>query len=75
MACRTSIGALALLTVLCVTSVDAQAFDRTTFPDWKGQWRRAESGVVTHDSGKARREQRPPLTAEYQAIWEANLKE
>ena len=75
MAYRRSIGALALLTLLCVMSVDAHAFDQTKYPDWKGQWRRAESGGVTYDPGKARREQRPPLTAEYQAIWDANLKE
>jgi hypothetical protein len=68
-------GAFALLTVLCVTCVGAQAFDQTRYPDWKGQWRRAESGGVTYDPGKARRAQRPPLTPEYQAIWEANLKD
>ena len=72
---RRSIGAFALLTVLCLTVVGAQAFDQTKYPDWKGQWRRAESGGVTYDPGKARREQRPPLTPEYQALWEANLKE
>jgi hypothetical protein len=75
MAYRRSIGGFALLMVLCVTWVGAQAFDQTKYPDWKGQWRRAESGGVTYDPGKARRAQRPPLTPEYQAIWEANLKD
>jgi hypothetical protein len=72
---RRSIGAFALVALLCVSCVGAQAFDQTRYPDWQGQWRRAESGGVTYDPGKARRAQRPPLTPEYQAIWEANLKD
>jgi hypothetical protein len=72
---RRSIGAFVLVLLMCASCVDAQAFDQTRYPDWQGQWRRAESGGVTYDPGKARRAQRPPLTPEYQAIWEANLKD
>jgi hypothetical protein len=72
---RRSIGAFALVALLCVSCVGAQAFDQTRYPGWQGQWRRAETGGVTYDPGKARRAQRPPLTPEYQAIWEANLED
>jgi hypothetical protein len=76
---KNSIGLLAqmgiVVAALCMASGGAQAFDQTKYPDWSGQWRRAESGGVTYDPGKARREQHPPLTAEYQAIYEANLKD
>ena len=39
---RGSIGAIALLTVLCATMLDASAFDDAKYPDLKGQWVRAE---------------------------------
>jgi hypothetical protein len=72
---RNSIGGFALIAALALTPVGAGAFDQTRYPDWSGQWTRAERGAVTYDPGKARRAQRPPLTAEYQAIYEANLKD
>ena len=54
----------------------AQAFDDAKYPDWSGQWIR-RGGVTnraTWDPDKPRGiEQEPPLTAEYQAIFEANL--
>jgi hypothetical protein len=73
---RSLIGAFALVTVHCVTIVDAQAFDDAKYPDLKGQWVRAEgaAGEGRFDPTKPRgRLQEPPLTAEYQAIYEANL--
>jgi hypothetical protein len=53
----------------------AQAFDEGKYPDWKGQWRRFESGPVMYDPTKPRRGQEAPLTPAYQAIFEANLRD
>jgi hypothetical protein len=76
---KASIHALLFLASLAVvgsvTVEGAAAFDQTKYPDWKGQWRRAESGPVTYDPGKGRRGQQIPLTPEYRAIYEANLKD
>jgi hypothetical protein len=46
----------------------AQAFDETKYPDLKGQWQRVGPPRWA-DPGKA------PLTAEYRAIFEANLRD
>jgi hypothetical protein len=71
---RCTIGAMALLAAYGVTIADALAFDRTKYPDWKGQWVRIGAG--TYDpTKKGGRDQQPPLTPEYQAIWEQNLAE
>lgn len=77
---RSSIGAAVLAASLCMTFAGAVAFDESKYPDWKGAWRRvAVPGVVgqpsydpTKRGGDA---QQAPLTAEYQAIFEANLKD
>ena len=73
---RSLIGAIALVAVPCVTIVDARALDDAKYPDLKGQWVRAEGarGVGRFDPTKPPgRGQEAPLTAEYQAIYEANL--
>jgi hypothetical protein len=75
-----SIGAAALAAALGVTIGDALAFDESKYPDWKGAWRRVVvPGVVgqpSYDPTKRNgRAQEAPLTPEYQAIFEANLKE
>ena len=77
---RTMIGAAALAASLCVTFAGALAFDESKYPDWKGGWRRVTvPGVVgqpsydpTKRGGNA---QQAPLTPEYQAIFEENLKD
>jgi hypothetical protein len=71
---RPAIGAIASV-ALCAAMSCAQAFDETKYPDWKGQWRRFESGPVMYDPTKPRRGQQAPLTPEYQAIFEANLRD
>jgi hypothetical protein len=80
-----SIGAVALaLSVctacLCLTVDRASAFDESKYPDWKGAWRRvAFPGIVgqpsydpTKRGGAA---QEAPLTPEYRAIFDANVKD
>jgi hypothetical protein len=76
MFCKSAIGALASLAVLCVSLADANAWDDSKYPDLSGQWVRAEGarGVGRYDPTKPPgRGQEPPLTAEYQTIYEANL--
>jgi hypothetical protein len=62
-----SISAMTLAGALLMTWSSAQALDESKYPDFKGQWNRvgnpnwAPAGVP-----------RPPLTPEYQKIYEAN---
>src|SRR5260370_3064130 len=82
---RRWIGAVGLAGALGVTSLGvtvggALAFDESKYPDWKGAWRRvAVPGVVGQPSydptKRGGRAQEAPLTPEYQAIFEANLKD
>ena len=70
---RGAIG-LAATAVLCMSLGGAQAHDETKYPDWAGKWRRVEGGPPRYDPSKPRgRGQEPPLTAEWQAVFEASL--
>jgi hypothetical protein len=60
--------------MLASASFAARA-DDTKYPDWEGQWEHANPGGQYDPSKGPGRGQQPPLTAKYQAIWEANLKE
>jgi hypothetical protein len=73
---RSSISSVTLIGVLCATLNGAWALDEAKYPDWKGQWVRADSAeAAPWDARKPRGlGQQPPLTPEYQAIFEANLK-
>ena len=53
----------------------AAAFDDAQYPDLTGAWNRAVQAAPRFDPSKERGKQAPPLTAEYQAIFEANLKD
>jgi hypothetical protein len=67
-----SIGkSVALLAFLCV-GASVQAHDESKYPDWKGRWLRTASGSFDPDRPAGLR-QNPPLTPEYQAIFEASL--
>src|SRR6266550_1328424 len=73
---RLRVGALTLAAVMMSASVFvARAHDETKYPDLKGQW--VTPGVSLNspwDPAKpAGRGQQAPLTAEYQAIYEASL--
>jgi hypothetical protein len=63
-----------IVSVIAVGSVvAAKAFDESKYPDWKGQWIRAEDGMPRYDPSKPIGEQDAPLTDEYRAIYDANL--
>jgi hypothetical protein len=55
--------------------VSAHAFDGSVYPDLKGQWTRATPQDSFDPSKPPGRGQQAPLTPEYQAIFEANLRE
>jgi hypothetical protein len=70
-----SAGVLTLLAGLSLTWGGAAAFDQSQYPDWHGQWQRAERGEVKYDPTKPRLAQRAPLTPEYQVIFDDNLRD
>jgi hypothetical protein len=64
----------ASLLALAVTAVPALAQDVSKYPDWSGQWKRPPgAGIQWDQTRRPGRDQQPPLTAEYQAIFEASL--
>src|SRR5215468_6466425 len=75
MTCRKTIGVLALTSALLATFSVAQAFDESKYPDWNGQWRRPPGVNNQWDPSKPRGQEGAPLTPEFQAIFEANLKD
>src|SRR5437016_4357877 len=73
---RSSIAALAAAAALATTFAIAQqpTNDPSKYPDWSGQWRRAEGGPNRFDPSKGPgRQQEAPLTPEYQRVYEAGL--
>jgi len=75
------IGTAAFAAGMFLAIADAAAHDESKYPDFNGQWRRASSvrsdlrGAAFDPTKPFGRAQKPPLTAEYQAIYEANLKD
>ena len=70
---RCSTGAIAVVALTLAMSV-AQVHDETKYPDLRGQWSRGKGGAQVRDQSKpGGLRQQVPLTAEYQAIYEANL--
>jgi hypothetical protein len=63
---RVLFGAAVLVAASLMTNADARAFDETKYPDLRGQWTRV--GPPRWGDAKT-----APLTAEYRAIFEANL--
>jgi hypothetical protein len=59
---------------LGLAAATAQAQDPAKYPDWSGQWKRPPGAGIQWDQTKRPgRAQNPPLTREYQAIFEASL--
>src|SRR6266699_6581930 len=67
MAYRGFIASITLASGLCMLIAGAQAFDESKYPDWKGKWDRQDPPRWVQRGDKA------PLTAEYQAIFDANV--
>jgi hypothetical protein len=72
MAYRSTIAAVALVTALNLAGAGARAQDISKYPDWSGQWLRI-GGIQWDPSKPLGRGQQPPLTPEYQAIYDASL--
>ena len=72
---RSPIGSIALAVAIIFAATSTQAFDETKYPDWSGQWRRPAGVGNQWDTSKPPRQGQAPLTPEYQAIYEANLKD
>ncbi|HSV22249.1 MAG TPA: hypothetical protein VLJ17_04390, partial [Xanthobacteraceae bacterium] len=71
---RNPIGVLALIVTLASSATSADAFDDAKYPDWDGQWRRPRGLATQWDPTKPPGlAQKPPLIAEYQAIFEASV--
>jgi hypothetical protein len=69
---RLPIGAIALAAALLTTMAGARAQDMSRYPDWSGQWKKPVGVGNQWDlSRPPGRGQRPPLTPEYQALYEA----
>jgi hypothetical protein len=71
---RCLVSGIAAAALLGTAMPAAHALDDSKFPDWKGQWERIGGGSFD-PSKRGGRAQQPPLTVEYQAIWEANMVE
>ena len=72
---RFSIGAFALAGWLGLAGNAALAHDESKFPDWSGQWFRTYGGNPRYDQSKPIRKQEAPLKPEYQARFEASMKD
>jgi hypothetical protein len=67
-------GAVALTAALMMAASPAAAFDETKYPDLSGQWRKPPGIGNQWDQTKPLgRGQQPPLTPEYQAVFEASM--
>src|SRR5258708_13718114 len=70
-----SVGVVAFAAALLVEIASATAHDETKYPDLRGQWT-AIGGSVKYVPDKPRGlGQEAPLTPEYQALFEANLRD
>jgi hypothetical protein len=66
--------AVGIALALALAVPGAQAFDETKYPDLSGQWHRPRGVGIQWDQTKPLgRGQQAPLTAEYQALFEASL--
>ena len=66
---RSPFAIIALAAALAAVPCAAQAFDDAKYPDFKGQWIRVGIPRWVQPG------QKPPLTPEYQAVFEANIKD
>ena len=69
---RSSIGA-AVLTAALLLPLIAAAEDAKKYPDWDALWIRGSPVGAWDPANPPGRGQKPPLTPEFQKIWQANL--
>ena len=70
---RNSLGAVVLAAALALP-IAANAADDSKYPDMQGQWTRPPGVGIQADPTKPRgTPQQPPLTTEYQALWDASI--
>src|SRR2546430_16811725 len=63
-----------VLSAVLLAPNGAGAFDESKYPDWKGQWRRAEPGPPRYDPSKpVGLRQQAPLNEEYKAVHAASI--
>jgi hypothetical protein len=72
---RNSISAIALLAAMCATFAESRAWDDPNYPNMKGQWLTIGGPTRFDPSKPPGPGQGAPLTAEYQALFEANIKD
>jgi hypothetical protein len=77
-----AIGAATLIVTLSIAIGSAWADDESKYPDFNGQWRRAarvlggiQPGLSFDPTKPIGPEEKAPLNPEYQAIYDANLKD
>ena len=75
MSFRCSLAKAALASAMALWLGGAQAHDESKYPDWAGQWRRPPGVNNQWEPTLPRGHEGAPLTPEYQAIFEANLKD
>jgi hypothetical protein len=71
---RSPFGVLALAGAVSVAMASAQAADAGKYPDLNGQWSRAAQGANWDPTKPGGLRQEAPLTPQYQALFEANIK-
>src|SRR5438105_7655692 len=73
---RRSISSIVVPTLVAAIGLGAQAQNSWKFADWSGQWDRVpDGGVPRYDPTKPIRKQQAPLRPEYQARFEASIKD
>src|SRR5258708_14914834 len=72
---RCGFGLLLFAAAMVLSLNGAQAHDESKYPDWDGQWRRPPGVNNQWEPTKPRGQEGAPLTPEFQAIFEANLKD
>jgi hypothetical protein len=61
---------------VALTMSSAHAFDESKYPDWAGIWTKVpDGGPPRYDPSKPIRKQEAPLKPEYQAMYDASLKD
>jgi hypothetical protein len=71
---RWPVGALVLAGAISLTVAGARAGEEPRYPDLNGQWSRGSPGAQWDPSKPGGLRQEAPLIAQYQAMFEANLK-